>query len=175
MKKVLLQSKFSLFKFTFTGNGMPILCLETYWCRKVLEDKTILNSSYISLHLYGRKRSEKDSLGVFVRVDLTRQFWWGSTSSMFMEFKKKLLNSSLVLVICSTIHVNRIFFSLFLFQSYNLVYDPLGITHIDDVSPADMGYVRSVALLELTSILDNHSILYTRRRSKRKHKGMHSR
>lgn len=54
--------------------------------------------------------------------------------------------------------------------SYNLVYDPLGITHIDDVSPADMGYVRSVALLELTSILDNHSILYTRRRSKRKHK-----
>ena len=57
------------------------------------------------------------------------------------------------------------------FQNYSLVYDPLGITHIQDVSPADMGCVRSVALLELTSMLDTHSILYTRRRSKRRHKG----
>ena len=31
-------------------------------------------------------------------------------------------------------------------------------------------YVRSVALLELTSMLDTHNILYTRRRLKRKHK-----
>lgn len=54
--------------------------------------------------------------------------------------------------------------------NYSLVYDPLGITHIEDVSPADMGCVRSVALLELTSMLDTHSILYTRRRSKRRHK-----
>ena len=35
---------------------------------------------------------------------------------------------------------------------------------------ADMVYVRSVALLELTSMLDTHNILYTRGRSKRKHK-----
>ena len=36
---------------------------------------------------------------------------------------------------------------------------------------ADMVYVCSVALLELTSMLDTHNILYTRLRSKRKHKG----
>ena len=37
------------------------------------------------------------------------------------------------------------------------------------VCEADMVYVSSLALLELTSMLDTHNILYTRRRSKRKH------
>lgn len=54
--------------------------------------------------------------------------------------------------------------------NYSLVQDPLGTSHIDDVSAADLKYVRSVALLELTSLLDTHSISYTRRRSKKRHK-----
>ena len=57
------------------------------------------------------------------------------------------------------------------FQNFVLVKDVLGVTHIDDLSEADVKKVRALALIELTALLDTNNITYSRRKPKKRLKG----
>lgn len=54
-----------------------------------------------------------------------------------------------------------------LHQSFTIEPDILGITHIEDLSPMDMVKVRSLSLLELTVVFDDHNIPLRPRRPPR--------
>ena len=52
-----------------------------------------------------------------------------------------------------------------------LLQPTVGVTRMDDLSAKDRGKIRSLALIELTAMLDEQNITYTRRKRKKKVKG----
>ncbi|OWF47308.1 rho GTPase-activating protein 18-like [Mizuhopecten yessoensis] len=52
--------------------------------------------------------------------------------------------------------------------NFTLVHDKLGVTQMSDLSASDMSQIRSLALLELTSMFDNHNITYRHRKAKKR-------
>ncbi|XP_033726836.1 rho GTPase-activating protein 18-like [Pecten maximus] len=52
--------------------------------------------------------------------------------------------------------------------NFTLVQDKLGVTQMSDLSTSDMSQIRSLALLELTSMFDNHNITYRHRKAKKR-------
>lgn len=58
-----------------------------------------------------------------------------------------------------------------LLQNFVLQKDSLGVTRVGNLGKSDVVKLHSLALIELTSLLDIHNISYTRRKSKRKLKG----
>ncbi len=57
------------------------------------------------------------------------------------------------------------------FQNFVLMPDPLGVTHINDVTAADAGKIRSLALIELTALFDTNNLSHTPRKHKKRLKG----
>lgn len=51
---------------------------------------------------------------------------------------------------------------------FDIQPDPLGNTHIGDLSPSDLDHLKSLALIELTALFDNNNILWSRRKAKKK-------
>lgn len=52
--------------------------------------------------------------------------------------------------------------------NFTLVQDKLGVTQMNDLGTSDMCQIRSLALLELTSLFDNHNITYRHRKAKKR-------
>ncbi|KAK3088633.1 hypothetical protein FSP39_021540 [Pinctada imbricata] len=55
-------------------------------------------------------------------------------------------------------------------KNFKLVADKLGVTHVEDLSTTDIDHIRSLSLIELTSLFDSHNIIYYRRKGKKKTK-----
>lgn len=58
-----------------------------------------------------------------------------------------------------------------LLQDFDIQPDPMGNTHIRDLSQVDLDHLRSLTLIELTALFDNNNILWSRRKTKKKLKG----
>ncbi|XP_055997359.1 rho GTPase-activating protein 18-like [Ostrea edulis] len=54
--------------------------------------------------------------------------------------------------------------------NFRVVSDKLGLTTASDLSDADMNQIKSLALIELTSLLEKHNIIYHRQKGKKKAK-----
>ena len=63
-------------------------------------------------------------------------------------------------------------YSYFLGQDFDLQPDPLGNTQIEDLSKIDLDHLKSLTLIELTALFDNNNILWSRRKAKKKFKGI---
>ncbi len=50
--------------------------------------------------------------------------------------------------------------------------DPLGVTNINDLLESDVRKISALALIELTALFDTNNIMYTRRKAKKRLKGM---
>jgi hypothetical protein len=53
-----------------------------------------------------------------------------------------------------------IFLFLIFFQDFDIQPDPLGNTHIGDLSPSDLDHLKSLTLIELTALFENNNILW---------------
>ncbi|CAG2242165.1 ARHGAP18_28_40 [Mytilus edulis] len=51
---------------------------------------------------------------------------------------------------------------------FDIQPDPMGNTHIRDLSQVDLDHLRSLTLIELTALFDNNNILWSRRKTKKK-------
>ena len=61
--------------------------------------------------------------------------------------------------------------STFVLQNFRILPDKLGTTKIADLSSADMNQIKSLALIELTSLMERNNVIFQRRKGKKKAKG----